>query len=831
MGTESGRIEKLQEELLQQQKRIAELEQANKKCKDTIQALKADKNIFDNIFNVAPSGIGMVHNRIFIATNPAVTKITGYSRDELIGNNSRILYPSDEEYEYVGKEIYRQVEMYGTGTIEAKWQHKDGTIIDVLVSLTPQNNANIDKGIIFTVLNISDRKKAEKIRRENEQRIAFHYNQTQIAVIEWDLDFKVINWNPAAENIFGFTKEEALGKHASFIVPEVSREEVNAAWDAVISSKSEKKITNTNCTKQGKLVVCDWHNTVLKNEQGEVISVASIAMEVTERERSEAIKNVVYNISNAVNSTENLNNLILQIRDELSSIIDTTNFYIALYNKEDDTLSLPFFVDEKDKFENLPAGKSLTAYVIRTKTPLLATHQKMLEMEEMGLIETFGSDCEIWLGVPLETENEVIGVLAVQSYTDAQAFKQADMKMLEFVSDQISLSINRKNTEVKMAEALEKAKESDQLKSSFLANMSHEIRTPMNGILGFASLLKNNDLNEEDRTKYISIVEQSGKRMLGVINDLIDISKIESGVSELNLSDFNLNNSLEYVYSFFKPEAETKGLELSYSTALKNKDATIQSDREKVYAILINLVKNAIKYTRKGQIKISYDINNNFICFKVTDTGIGIPTEKQEAVFNRFVQTDMSYSMSFEGVGLGLSITKAYAEFLGGKIWLKSEQFKGSTFYVEIPYIQGKKETKNTEVLEENIMDEKAKQKIKILLAEDDGINRKLFTYILKDVASELLEAVNGQEAIEMQEKHQDIDVILMDLKMPEMNGYEATRLIREKDKELKIIGLSAFAFEKERNKALESGFDDYISKPVSKKILLETLGKYFEIL
>ena len=246
------------------------------------------------------------------------------------------------------------------------------------------------------------------------------------------------------------------------------------------------------------------------------------------------------------------------------------------------------------------------------------------------------------------------------------------------------------NKEVELRNAKEKAEESDRLKSAFLANMSHEIRTPMNGILGFADLLKKPDLSGENQRKYISIIEKSGKRMLNIINDIVDISKIEAGLMEFNMKETNVNEQIEYTYTFFKPESEAKGIKLSLKNSLPAAEATIKTDREKLYAILTNLVKNAIKYTKEGAIEFGYNLKKDKeaaeLEFYVKDTGIGIMKDRQDAVFERFIQADIYDKMAHQGGGLGLAITKSYVEMLGGKIWIESEEGKGSTFYFTLPY-------------------------------------------------------------------------------------------------------------------------------------------------
>ena len=253
------------------------------------------------------------------------------------------------------------------------------------------------------------------------------------------------------------------------------------------------------------------------------------------------------------------------------------------------------------------------------------------------------------------------------------------------------------NNHLKMLQiAKEKAEESDRLKSAFLANMSHEIRTPMNGILGFTELLKEPKLNDKEQLEYIGIIEKSVKRLLNIINDIVDISKIEAAQVEVNIEESNINDQIEYINTFFQPEFESKGLKHSFKNGLSTNESIIKTDREKIYSILSNLVKNAIKYTNTGSIEFGYDLvrtqpgtaaqDRLFLQFYIKDTGIGIPKDRQKAVFERFIQADISDVMAFQGAGLGLSISKAYVEMLGGKIWVESEPGKGSIFYFTIPY-------------------------------------------------------------------------------------------------------------------------------------------------
>ncbi|WP_298539241.1 ATP-binding protein [uncultured Aquimarina sp.] len=240
--------------------------------------------------------------------------------------------------------------------------------------------------------------------------------------------------------------------------------------------------------------------------------------------------------------------------------------------------------------------------------------------------------------------------------------------------------------EIELNKMKDKAEESDRLKSAFLANMSHEIRTPMNGILGFAELLKEPILTGDEQQLYISLIEESGARMLNIIRDIIDISKIESGQVKVFLSKVDINEQVTYLYQFFKPEADRKELQLSFSNHLPDDSALIKTDKEKFNAILTNLVKNALKYTPEGSVSFGYEVKDEFLQFYVKDTGMGIAKDRQKAIFERFVQADIENNYAIEGAGIGLSIAKAYSEMLGGKIWLESKKDLGTIFYFTIPY-------------------------------------------------------------------------------------------------------------------------------------------------
>ncbi len=395
----------------------------------------------------------------------------------------------------------------------------------------------------------------------------------------------------------------------------------------------------------------------------------------------------------------------------------------------------------------------------------------------------------------------------------------------------IENKINKQNEELIIAK--EKAEESDRLKSAFLANMSHEIRTPMNGILGFTNLLQEPNLSGNEQQKYIDIIQKSGNRMLNTVNDIIDISRIESGLVDLSVSEVNINEQLKDLHSFFKPEASKKGIQLIINNTISKEDNICITDLEKLISIITNLIKNAIKFTDHGTIEIGYNINKDNgstkVEFYVKDSGIGIPKDRQEAIFDRFVQADIEDKQANQGSGLGLAISKVYAEMLGGKIWVDSEPGLGTTFYFDIEYNSGPELKPLTENDEQILKQDNINGRLSILVVEDDETSKELISILIKKMAKEIINVSSGLDAVEVCRNNTDIDLILMDIQLPDMNGYEATRQIREFNKDVIILAQTAYALAGDKEKAIDMGCNDYISKPINKAKLDELIKKHYK--
>ena len=377
----------------------------------------------------------------------------------------------------------------------------------------------------------------------------------------------------------------------------------------------------------------------------------------------------------------------------------------------------------------------------------------------------------------------------------------------------------RKKMEMELTTARDRAEESNRLKSAFLANMSHEIRTPLNAIVGFSGILASTD-EEEEKQEYVSIIENNNTLLLQLISDILDLSKIEAGTLEFQYSNIDLNKMLNELTSSLQLKIKSEKVQLTCHLAEKN--CFIHTEKNRLSQLLINLISNAIKFTTEGYIRFGYELRGKEIYFYVSDTGCGIPKDKQKSIFGRFVKLN-----SFEqGTGLGLSICQTLVEHMGGTIGVDSEEGKGSTFWFTLPY-------KAAIAVEESIKKEEIqpisieKNKFTILIAEDNESNYKLFASILKG-EYQLIHAWDGQEAVEMFKQYNP-QIILMDINMPVMDGYEATKEIRKYSAKVPIIAITAFAYASDEQRVMESGFDGYMPKPINARLLKAQLTEIMQ--
>jgi signal transduction histidine kinase len=409
---------------------------------------------------------------------------------------------------------------------------------------------------------------------------------------------------------------------------------------------------------------------------------------------------------------------------------------------------------------------------------------------------------------------------------------ELESKRKQMVQDLIiankELAFQNEEKEKRAAEliiAKERAEESDNLKTAFLQNMSHEIRTPLNGIIGFSRLLNVEYISKDDIKEFTAMISLSGKRLLEIVNNVLDIARIQTGQVNIEQKPIIISSLFSDLKNFFSQLAKVKNISLKFHIPSGRYQA-IYSDEAKLFQILTNLINNALKFTKSGNIDLGYEKKDNAIQFYVKDTGIGIPPEMYERIFDRFIQADQSLSRGYEGAGLGLAICKGLVELLGGRIWVESKINKGTTFFFTIPYtpetLPSQAEIKYSAIAVKP-------SKGKILMVEDDWISFQYLNRLLENSDITVIHAENGEEAVELVRKTPDISLILMDIKMPVMDGIEATKLIKQIRPDLPIIAQTAYAYNEEKDKILSAGCDDYLSKPFEKEQLNAIINKYLK--
>jgi PAS domain S-box-containing protein len=383
-----------------------------------------------------------------------------------------------------------------------------------------------------------------------------------------------------------------------------------------------------------------------------------------------------------------------------------------------------------------------------------------------------------------------------------------------------------KQFEIDLINAKDKAEESDRLKTAFLQNISHEVRTPMNAIIGFSDLIVDPDLTPDIRNEFIQTIVQSSNQLLSIITQIISIATIEAGQEKIYEKEISLNVVFKMIFEQFSAEAVRKNISFRYETALPDNDDKVRTDETKFIQVISNLLSNALKFIKNGSVNFGYVVEGEFLEFYVKDTGIGISADMHDKIFERFRQVESTLAREYEGSGLGLSISKAYVELLGGKIWLTSGPGEGSVFKFTIPYLKKGRDKKTNNLTTEK-PGRKLEKHVTILITEDVDNNFLLLEQYLANLNIKILRAKNGQEAVEICQKNRQITLVLMDLKMPVMDGFEATEKIKLFRPDLVVIAQTAYARDTDRYKAIESGCIDFITKPYKKEDLLAKIMEH----
>jgi len=435
--------------------------------------------------------------------------------------------------------------------------------------------------------------------------------------------------------------------------------------------------------------------------------------------------------------------------------------------------------------------------------------------------------------VPVMQNELLIGQIALANKNTG--FSEEDKKLINNLAHYIAPLLHSKIQEERykkyLIEAKEHAEESDRLKTAFLANMSHEIRTPMNGILGFSQILREKKFPEEKQKEFLDIIHNRAKSLLQIINDIVDISKIEANQLIVENSQFNLNQLLYELYNTYQFELQSVGrynIRLVLHKDLDYKKSLIYSDETRIKQVLTNLISNSLKFTEKGEIEFGYKLHKEGeLLFYVRDTGIGIPKDKQDFIFGRFRQADEVTSRKYGGTGLGLSISLNLVKMLGGEIWLESEEGKGSCFYFTLPYSKPEEDT-NKLYADDKFTNYNWKGK-HILVVEDDITTQEYINEILKPTEAEIDFTDTGEKGFERYQTNKTYSLILMDLKLPDMSGIDVTRRIRQIDSHTPIIAQTAYAMGEDKDECLKAGCNEFITKPFNPQSLIGIMSNLFE--
>lgn len=650
------------------------------------------------------------------------------------------------------------------------------------------------------------------------------------AIAITDNSGKITIVNKEFSNLFGYTQDEAINNLIDdLVVPEDLKEEAMRI-DSLASINRKDTIQTIRKDKFGNRIhVSLVATTVVMNN--EVIAQLGIYRDITIERKNLLLQEILYNISTAALKQYDIKEIYPTIVQELSKIWDTNNFFIALYDKESETVSFPFFADEKDNFNKIPIQKTITGWVIHNNKSVLLKLNDLKILEENGDIDLVGTPCKVWMGVPLKVESDIIGVMCLQDYKDENKFSQEDLYVLDFIANQIAIAIQRRMMLDNLIIARQKAEEAAQSKQMFMTTMSHEIRTPLNEVIGITNLLLQGN-PREDQMDFIKTLKFSGNHLLTLVNDVLDYNKIESGKLIFEQTQFNLSDFLDEIMRSYSFRSIAKQLKFDIKKSSELPQEVI-GDPIRLNQILSNLLSNAIKFTNEGSItvlvkELNRVSNHSKIEFTVTDTGIGIQKDRLSAIFDSFTQASADTTRHYGGTGMGLSICKKLIELQGGTITVESEPEKGSSFRFALSV--GVSETGSQERAVEVPESYTGLEGKKILVAEDNKINFFVANKFLVGWGVTVSHAENGQLALDKLETD-DFDMILMDLQMPVMDGIEATRIIRKSEnpriKDIPIVALTAAIMSESHDKISDLNINDYVLKPFKPHDLFDRIRKH----
>jgi len=700
----------------------------------------------------------------------------------------------------------------------------DGKINFFDYTLKPVFGENdLIKLIIAEGRDITKIKRAEQALIESEERLTAFSESTFEGLIILNQN-RIIDANDSALRMFGFTKpSDVIGlKTVDEFVKASDKRKILDFILQGIHYPTEMVGIKSNGTE----IPIEVHGREImyRGEPHFIIAIRDLS------ERKRAQQALIDSEEKYRLIAENINDIIWKIDLDLNFTYISSSVYSMLGFTVEEAMDLTL-----DKIFSIRDYHKILRLIVQKKNMFFEGDKQVLEQISFEALAFTKNGEPIWIQLNARLipssflkPIEILGIVRnIDPLKRAQIDLRAnEQRLIRQNEEYEKLNEELKELNIKLLNAKDKAEESDRLKSSFLANMSHEIRTPMNSIIGFSKMCLRDQLDEEKRKKYAGYVIENGEQLLSIVNDILDLSKIEAGHIKIKPVIFCLNGLIDNLYLNFQ-QHNTKGLLLMKQKGLPDSLCQVVGDKVRLTQILGNLLNNAMKFTNKGHVRFGYSLIDRQILFSVEDTGIGIKPELQTAIFERFRQADPETTRVYGGTGLGLAISKKLVEMMDGKIYLHSEYGKGSTFSFSIPYIPADKSAIQEDVLVQNghtvIIDERPV----ILIAEDEESNFIYLNEILSEKKYKVLWAKNGKEAVDLCSQIKEIQMVLMDIKMPGMDGFKATKLIKENRPNLPIIAQTAFAMISDRESAIANGCNDYLSKPIDPETLLEMISKY----
>lgn len=671
------------------------------------------------------------------------------------------------------------------------------------------DNNNMFQSILLIGQNVSSRVKEEQERKRSEAKLRSNFlflntlmNTLPSLVYYKNTDGQYLGCNENFAAFMGITPDMILGKHTRDLNPPGESVTIEAEDNQVFISGKKQVKQISKQLPDGKIKHFIINKTAFYKPDKTIGGLVGVMVDITKiKEMEDALR---------------------QSEMFFKGITDSANDAIILTDKNN---NIQFWNKAAEHLFGYKRADIINKNIYQTIIPI--DEAKKLEDHITEVIKQ--KDKKPGLNTWELNVLNILGEMFPAEFSNSTILIRNKVSVI-FMVKNIAL---RKQAENILRDAKEKAEEADRLKTAFLSNMSHEIRTPMNAIVGFSQLLGNSSISEEKRQLFIDQININSESLLSLIEDIIFVSKIESGKIEIKTNMCLLNNLLDEIYTSFiehKRRMGKEAVEINLIKGIDKSNFSILTDNQRLRQILTNLLGNALKFTEKGSVSFGYKIRDNEnLLFFVKDTGLGINSEKINHIFDRFTKIAASKTKLYGGTGLGLSITKHLVELLGGNIWVESMEEKGSTFYFLLPH-QGIEQEFLQAVSAQSKPDKLSLKKARILIAEDEHMNYLFIHEALQPTGVNLTWAKNGKEALNLIENSVHFDLILMDMKMPVMDGYEATEKIKKIRPEIAIIAQTAYAMPEEQKKGYQAGCDFYLSKPIDPVILVDTIKKYLPI-